>query len=761
MEEVLKKVTELLDQWNQLPVTSTELVPLLNKVIEVVERELEAFYKMNPDPFDDRHPSLSFPDCNLGHVLKAIFKNDYFMDKQPGLALVCNFRARRLVHPWSSNGYPDLEETTNNMLMCVQLVSYVMQHENNELAIVSCRLLVDVLPGLEISVVFQDTDGLVDQLFQWAESATDPLQSYATALLAAAMEIQDIAANYRENNSRLVPIMMRRLQEATSVSVGVTPSSNKPADPPPLISDRPFAHLNKESDMGAVVINGAGGDDTFFKTPVKRRKSSWAEIEPYMIGSCHIYPVTPQVRTRFILRYLVPMGEYQELLTHVIEFNALPMILSIIDLKTNSDVWMAFEALKYLAALLCHKKIAMEFINMGGLQHLLHVYRPSVAATGVSICLYYLAYCEDAMEKVCQLPTATLTELVKYVLWLMECSHDSSRCHAIMFFTLTYMFRAILDLFDKYDGLRKLYNVIGTLNIYDEDQTGNLSDDQVLSMRHTARNVCTSLRRYYEVHLVIKAQQLRRNRNPMGDPTPVNKQEVLNAACVIQALRIPLDNLAEHRDTLLELMPLVQNWKPVEELHKLGGIQLLVQLLECTFDWNYSGSSDLANSILQVFGVCSLLPKIQLALCEVVNLTETYKPVCMKVILTAAEGDKQQQQTDMEVTKSALEVIINCVCGPIGRNRGLLATPQSSGRKRGGVRTSEELLTRMWTCIRTNNGIMILLKLLSVETPITDADEIRCLACKALCGLSRCETVRQIMSKLPLFTSGQLQGQLP
>lgn len=53
-----------------------------------------------------------------------------------------------------------------------------------------------------------------------------------------------------------------------------------------------------------------------------------------------------------------------------------------------------------MASLLCHKKFALEFLNVGGLQQLLQVYRPSVAATGVSICLYYLAYNEDAMEKV-------------------------------------------------------------------------------------------------------------------------------------------------------------------------------------------------------------------------------------------------------------------------------------------------------------------------------------------------------------------------
>lgn len=45
-----------------------------------------------------------------------------------------------------------------------------------------------------------------------------------------------------------------------------------------------------------------------------------------------------------------------------------------------------------------------------------------------------------------------------------------------------------------------------------------------------------------------------------------------------------------------------------------------------------------------------------------------------------------------------------------------------------------------------------------VKSPITDADCLRGLACRALAGLARCPTVRQIISKLPLFTTGQIQS---
>ena len=49
-------------------------------------------------------------------------------------------------------------------------------------------------------------------------------------------------------------------------------------------------------------------------------------------------------------------------------------------------------------------------------------------------------------------------------------------------------------------------------------------------------------------------------------------------------------------------------------------------------------------------------------------------------------------------------------------------------------KTSEDLINKVWDCVRSNNGIMTLLQLLYIKTPLTDADSIRALACRALVG---------------------------
>ena len=44
----------------------------------------------------------------------------------------------------------------------------------------------------------------MEKFIEWTREAEEPLQSYATGLLARAIEVQEIAANFKEHNSQLV-----------------------------------------------------------------------------------------------------------------------------------------------------------------------------------------------------------------------------------------------------------------------------------------------------------------------------------------------------------------------------------------------------------------------------------------------------------------------------------------------------------------------------------------------------------------------------
>lgn len=40
--------------------------------------------RKDPDPFDERHPSRTDPDCELGRMLKLLFRKDHFMTRVSG-----------------------------------------------------------------------------------------------------------------------------------------------------------------------------------------------------------------------------------------------------------------------------------------------------------------------------------------------------------------------------------------------------------------------------------------------------------------------------------------------------------------------------------------------------------------------------------------------------------------------------------------------------------------------------------------------------
>ncbi|KAH1001652.1 hypothetical protein HUJ04_005640 [Dendroctonus ponderosae] len=792
---IINEITNLTRSWEEEHLQPNyDPAPTLTRLAEIIEVETENYLKMDPDPFDERHPSRTDPDCKLGQILKLLFRKDNFMCK--------------LLNEYLKDTYYSRNSITDRDI--------------DQLNIAACRLLLDLMPGLETSIVFQDMETLIHRLIKWTTKSIEPLQSYATGALAAAMDIPEIAAKFREENSHLVPLLLQRLKRLKNSSEFINNAA---------IFSRPFAHLSSMKSppyrgdgiikLNSILDNGLlqdtgeitqespsplaepieesaikrkrNNDHHFMSpqvsdtdihwrkrqrlenespvrpiasspasSPVARRistvfaaessNSSWAELETFMIGTVQMFPPTLATRQILILRYLTPIGEYQEFLSHAFHENtALDLILTYVNVRATKEARLAFEALKYLAALLCHKKFSIEFLQRNGLQALLDVPKPSIAATGVSICLYYLGYCEEAMERVCVLPKEIVNSLVSYALWLLECSHDSGRCQAIMFFGLTFQFKVILDEFDAQDGLRKLHNVISTLSILQpERDTGQMNEDQECASRQIVRHVCVAYRRYLEAHLYLKAAALNRaqSRPSGGAVLPPYKP-----------CKSSPEEIQQNIELLLERMPFRCHWAPVDQLLKLGDITLLLKIIAFAYEWNYGGRGEIVRSALEVLAIACVMPKVLALLCEKVDLPEERLTVGFSIVVGAAEGDIVR---DSDVEKAALRVLVNSVCAPIQRLGGsamrLSHGSTSSPSKKTKYKSSEELIQKVWDCVRSNSGILVLIQLMNCKTPITDADSIRTLACKGLAGLARCETVRQIVSKLPLFTSGELQN---
>ncbi|CAB4067398.1 DCAF1 [Lepeophtheirus salmonis] len=670
--------------------TSTSFDPtdVLTKLSELLEKEHEHYAASDPDPFEDRHPHRVDPEYNYWIQLGQTRRDSFLVN------------------------------------------------------VAAARLVLGILPALQTSVIME-TSGLVGRLYSWVENAKEPLQSYATGLLAVASELSDVATDpeNREKNGRIIPIILQRLRKYQSemmeeVKQGQDISSNTTTNPKidsPNSNKfkRPFSIFGKKSPVQVRRSSNEALDSSSaldLKKPPDDLNGgpnnlSFSNSSSNISGGKQV----------FILRLLSPLAEYQEFLSFTVDSGVLELISNYLKVRETRNTRLAFEALRFQAGLFCHKRMVMEWVTTGGIPKLIAIPRPSIASTAVSQVLYYIGCDDDSMEKVCLLPHNLLEDLVKYVLWLIECSHDSGRQ------------------WYKND----FYNTVNTLPILNhEDNRILLSDDQEYLQRQSVRQVMVAYKKYTDAQLALKAEQLKR----------FHTREFVESRVSVpnyKPNRLSPEQSQECIETLVNFMPFKAKWPPMDKFIQLGGITMCLKVIAIAYDWSCTGRSETVRSALDCLCIAAILPKVQLQLCERIELPDDSKTVGFNILLSAAEGEIIQDSS--EVQKASLSVLINCLCSQKGYSSNSSSTTNycSSSfllkKKLANSKSAEDLINKVWDCVRTNNGIMALLQLLHTKTPITDADAIRALACKALTGLGRSPAAKQIMSKLPIFTNGELQ----
>lgn len=279
--------------------------------------------------------------------------------------------------------------------------------------------------------------------------------------------------------------------------------------------------------------------------------------------------------------------------------------------------------------------------------------------------------------------------------------------------------------------------------ILSSDDGLNLNNDEENAERQMVRHVCISMKKYFESHLFYKYTQVTRQQLPAGTHT----------IPPFKALKNPPEIIDEQIMTLQETLPMRNNWTPVNEFLEHGGVTLFILVIAHSYEWNYSGRGDTVRAALDVLNICTVVPRVHNVFCERIDFPDDAQAAGINIILGAAEAEIV---ADAEVQKSALSLLVNCICAPIHRPCGSLGK-FGSAKKKTINKSSEDLIEKLWETVRSNNGIIVLLQLMMVKTPISEADCIRGMACRALAGLARSETVRQIISKLPLFQNGELQ----
>lgn len=766
-------------------------IVLLKNISKTLEKATEMFINNDPDPLDDRHPHRTHPDSALGNILKMIFKNDEFMTKLvvsyilvrdnvelsiqgcrvllacvPGLDSKVVFsepddfvpRLYAWAGPLGTNetlqGYgmgllaAALENTEN---------ASKYRNENAELVPFALDRLRELrVRANSIKCTPEETIGHTDFsqmiIAQQQERELDaPLQNgQSSSQNGSGLETENPKENETVRMSTEPPPPKKRRTEPNLTSL-------LRAEPTPRVPS--FHNLRNLEDSN----------------------SKWDILQPFLIGAQQVYPLSLPTYQRFILQYLAACGEYQDLLVQTFEGNALELLLEYIDLEKTEDVRLTFDALKYLTSLLVHRKFALEFIEKDGIRALIRLPKTSLASVGVVTCFYYIAYNNDVMEILCQMDAETVDETVQYVLWCLEHSHESGKASACMFFSQTLLFKAILRRFEQFDGPRKLCNYISTLTLMQNHDDAELTEEQVHTSTQCVRSVCTTFKSYLVASAYMRVEYWKKQYGNSTLPCGMRIPELFQIELPsYKSMRIYEEGTADVETIIAEMCRLTagNSFREAENMRKMGLVKTLLGVRVLSRDW-MSISSGLRNDMC-VFAIDSL----RLMLCQPTTQAElvavnTYNHSLYDGFTILIQTSLARMDEETPLRMAALECIRRCVCvapdcwktiiHKMKSSEAVASSSSSSSSRRQSMSVTSSSssatssskyemimkhLESMWTEVRKADGIMSLIKLINVKTPLTEADSIRRLATSVLAGLARHPEVRQVLSKLPLIQGG-------
>ena len=276
------------------------------------------------------------------------------------------------------------------------------------------------------------------------------------------------------------------------------------------------------------------------------------------------------------------------------------------------------------------------------------------------------------------------------------------------------------------------------------EESDDLDDDELFIQRQMIKSALNALKQYTETHLAMRCEkEVSSNMERDGySPEPPRPIWI--------PYKLEQNQVTEQIDTLMKLMHFRSRWGPIDEFIKLGGVGLLLQLIVKSCDWILIGKEDTVKPALDILAVCAIIPRVQLSLCENLEVTPEDKNSGINILIACSEGEVVN---DPLVQKAALNVLCHLLCAPIVRPGSIKHTGEKMSGER---RSSDDVINAIWENFRANNGIMAMLQLIQTKTPVKDADNIRALACQALVGLARSSMATQIMSKLPIFNNGVL-----
>lgn len=242
-----------------------------------------------------------------------------------------------------------------------------------------------------------------------------------------------------------------------------------------------------------------------------------------------------------------------------------------------------------------------------------------------------------------------------------------------------------------------------------------------------------ALRSYMRIHLILTSFRLpqRQRQQQQQQQYVKDKERKSREHKSFELHKIPsnatlLQEFSKNR--LNALISLLQRtkWKPAIGIMDNGGLELILEVLNATSFWK---AEHVAHCALECLHLLTLAPFVHVPLCE---LQLDSGNTGIGLIFEASSGSHEPY-----VVMAALEVICNLVT--------FHALPSTV------IENFQfpAYIQRIWSLVRYNDGIRLLLDLLRYSVP-SHADAVRALACKAILGLAQDAQINQILRKMHL-----------
>ncbi|CAI5709200.1 unnamed protein product [Peronospora effusa] len=401
----------------------------------------------------------------------------------------------------------------------------------------------------------------------------------------------------------------------------------------------------------------------------------------------------------YTLDCLGSMGEYVEIFAPALKED---IITTIITFLHNKNSAVLSHTMTLTSHFLAHKKFSFSLVETGGADLLFTVFRLQQAAGQVglldrslSMCLHGFASSLAVIER---LVVVNADNMLSAAFALLSSPNDRARQNAVVFFSLTLGFKAILDYFEKHNGLYTVLNII---------RVGNHPKSS--AQRQLAQDACLCLRQYVRMQMALVTHRLRRKLAQLNHPSNRVSNAVPALTAATAASRIParvpkitwskaidLDDKTHDANMVFyekyrfsatsgnssnswsaATGPGGGMWPPAAKLSHLRGILVLLEVVAMMCLVMHSTDPDANSTTIRIwtaeraqFCLDSLrvltlvVPSLAIEVCSTEVLLDggsALKQLGMTILLDIAMSNNPR---DSELVRDALRVFCNCVSPP-------------------------------------------------------------------------------------------------